>query len=221
MVPQLLVFLTGIQGGTIELVPGQDPADPVASAYVLVDHESNLELTRVRASPELFHRNTSGFINPGTTSGVVWLRFDMQSPADEPGVWMFALNRALVDPGEIYLVRRGRVDTLLANSLEAFARSYAEFGTLAARFEIAPRETASLYVRYRGGNWSGLVPKLSTVPTFQQRITRNLLVQFALIGGVLTLVLYTSISYMLSRRTAGHSTLPGTPRWAQTSTATA
>jgi two-component system, sensor histidine kinase LadS len=196
----LVLLVTGLQAGVVDLTPGQDPDAPLRSAYVMVDYTSILTLDDVRRIPHAFERNRSGFINPGTTSGVVWVRFDVRNTSAEAGQWVVAMNRALVDPGAIYLISERGTRTLLANSTEAYARSYVEFGTLAGRFELPPMASASLYIRYRGGNWSGLIPSITTEATLQRMVTRDLLVIFALIGGVLTLVLYVSVSFLLLDR---------------------
>jgi two-component system, sensor histidine kinase LadS len=196
----LAVCLMGLQASIVELMPGEDPDDPLQAAYVLVDQSASLDLGQVRQQAHLFERNTSGFINPGTTAGVVWVRFDVRNSTSRPGAWVISLNRALVSPGAIYLDLPDESVTLLPDSVEAYAGSYREFGTLAARFELPAQTSATLYIKYRGGNWSGLVPSLTTDATLQQQITTNLVVLFALIGGVLTLVLYVSVSFVVLDR---------------------
>lgn len=195
-----LLLVTGLQASVVDLLPGQDPDAPLQSAYVMIDHTSSLTLDDVLQVRHRFERNRTGFINFGTTSGVVWVRFDVRNVSAEPGQWVIAMNRALVDPGAIYLVSERGTRILLANATEAYARSYGEFGTLAGRFSLPPQTSASLYIRYRGGNWSGLVPSITTEATLQRKVTRDLLVIFALIGGVLTLVLYVSVSFLLLDR---------------------
>lgn len=200
----LATVVLGLQAATIDLLPDQDPEGVLNAAYVFVDADGSLGLEDVLAMPENFSRNTSGFINPGTTPGVVWVRFDVRNRGAHDGNWVLSLNRALVDPGEIFLVHpqngHSRSETLLADSTRDYATSYREFGTLAARFSLGPAETATLFARYRGGNWSGLVPSITTGRTLQQAVTNDLIVVFALIGGVLTLVLYTAVSFLLLDR---------------------
>lgn len=198
--PLLLLLVTGLQASVVDLIPDEDPESTLQSAYVMIDHASSLTLDDVLQLPHRFERNGAGFINPGTVSGVVWIRFDVRNASAFSGHWVVSLNRTLVDPGAIYMVSDEGARTLMANSVDAYARSYAEFGTLAARFALAPAESASLYIRYRGGNWSGLIPSITTEATLQRSVTGDLLVIFALIGGVLTLVLYVSVSFVLLDR---------------------
>lgn len=196
----LALWIFSLQASVIDLLPGQDPDDPLLSAYVMVDPSASLDIEQVQRNFQRFERNTSGFINPGTTAGVVWIRFDVRNSGQRPGKWVISLNRALVSPGEIYLVTDERTETLLADSTQAFASSYATYGTLAAEFGLEPQSSGSLYIRYRGGNWSGLIPSITTSATLQRHTTTDLLVIFALIGGILTLALYVSISFVVIDR---------------------
>ena len=200
MLLSLVLLSLGFPTSVISLLPGQDPADPLISAYVFVDESASLDLAEVQQRDEEFRRNSSSFINPGTTAAVVWIRFDVRNRAERTGEWVISLNRALLDPGEIYLVTPTRTQTLLADSTTAFSSSYAAFGTLAARFELPALSPARLYVRYRGGNWSGIVPSISTAATLQRHISRELLIVSVLIGGVMTLVLYVFVSFLLIDR---------------------
>lgn len=197
--PFALVLLS-LPVSVVSLMPGQDPPDPLTSAYVFVDASANLDVSEVQQRDDDFRRNASSFINPGTTAGVVWIRFDVRNRAERMGEWVVSLNRALLDPGEIYLVTPTGTRTLLANSTAAFSSSYAAFGTLAARFELPPLSSARLYIRYRGGNWSGMVPTISTAATHQRHISRELLIVSVLIGGVMTLVLSVFVSFLVIDR---------------------
>lgn len=200
----LATVVLGLQVASVDLQPDQDPGNVLSAVYVHVDPNGTMGVNEALARGEHFVRNTSGFVNPGTTSGVVWIRFNVRNTGTHGGTWIMSLNRALVDPGEIFMVSdqggRRHVETLLADSTRAYADSYREFGTLAGRFSLRPGETATLFARYRGGNWSGLIPSITTARTLQRAVTYDLVVTFAIIGGVLTLVLYTAVSFLLLDR---------------------
>lgn len=196
MIAALAFAAVGLHAATVTLYPGAAGLSVADSAYVFVDEAESLTIDDVTGMGDRFRRNTRGFINPGTTSGIVWVRLDVRNGGAETSSWVLSLNRALLDPGEIYEVGSQGARTLLENSPQAFARSYARYATLAAPFELEPDLDTRLYVRYRGGNWSGLDLSLTTEAALRRKATADLLIFFLLLGGVGSLILYGSVSFV-------------------------
>lgn len=180
----------------IDLLPEHDAPSPIGQAvYVMVDESNSLTVADAVKAPDAFRRNTDTLVNPGATHGAVWVRLDVANQGDSVGTWVLSLNRFALAAAEIHLVDSTGTHTLLADSVESFNESFAEFSTLAASFTVPARGSAQLFVRYRGANWSGLDLSLTTRATLRKEMTTNLLVFFLLLGGIGSLVIYGSISF--------------------------
>ncbi len=180
----------------IELTPGVDPIPIVDRVSYLVDEHATMTLEEVVAMNAEFVANHEALVNPGMPTGVVWVRVPVRNVGSEPATWVLSLNRYAVRVAEIHQVDNDGERLLLANTSESFAASFKSYGTLAAPVHLGAGARADLYVRYRGANWSGLDLRLTTPDTLTAEGVRRLVVFFLLMGGIGTLVLYGSISFV-------------------------
>ena len=75
----------------------------------LLEDPGTLDIDVVLQEGTVFHRNTEGFVNPGTSQDIIWVRLDIENVSDAPGVWVISLNRALVSNVGIFLVSNEEV----------------------------------------------------------------------------------------------------------------
>jgi two-component system, sensor histidine kinase LadS len=195
--PLSIAVFTALASVVIELSPGQDPPPIAPSAYVMVDAGGTKTLHDVTASQDAFRRNVGAIVNPGMPRGTTWVHLEVRNAGTRSGEWVLSLNRFAVAAAEIFLVDSTGTRTLLADSAGSFAASFRTFRTLAAAFRLRPGQAATLYIHYRGANWSGLDLSLTTRATHEHIVTRNLLVFMLLLGGIGSLVLFGSISFVL------------------------
>ncbi len=158
-----------------------------------VDERGNADLREVLERGD-FRVSDDDLINPGSGAIVTWLRLPVINRASDSGRYVLSLNRALLPIAEITLLREdGRTERLLdAGSVLA---SYEAFGTLAASFELAPAESATLFVRYQGANWSAIQLWLYTEQTFTQARLRDAAGNGAVMAGVLSLIVFSVLSF--------------------------
>lgn len=81
---------------------------------------------------------------------------------------------------------------LLENTPQSFQRSYREFQTLAGRFSLHAGESATLYVRYRGANWSGIQPILFDESNYQKSRQLKNIEFLLLLRSITSLILFGS-----------------------------
>jgi signal transduction histidine kinase len=179
----------------VDLQPGHSIDE--LSRFVWVAEDSGNEWDLQTARNQTFTPNDEEIVNPGISDAVLWIRFDVRNRSDRSGSWVLSLDRVLVSIAEIYLVRAESVDHLLRSDPASFKASYRQFGTLAAPLVLDAGETASVYIRFRGANWSGLQPFLIDETAFADSRSRSLGLFLLLFGGILTLVIYGSISFAL------------------------
>lgn len=185
----------------VPLGVGGDVQQLAPFLWFLEDASGERSLADVLASPVEFERNPDKeILNPGTAGGTLWVRVDVRNDAEGAEDFVVSLNRASVDTAEIHLVRDGIPSTLLANTDAARAASFRSFQTLAGRFSLNPSETGSLLVRFRGANWSALRMTAGSVEAFASDQFSKLVVFLLLMGGVGTLILYGSVSFVFLGR---------------------
>jgi len=168
------------------------------------DVSEERSLGDVLAEPSAFERNRAPIFNPGTASGIMWLAFDVQSTAAQTRRFVVSLDRATVEMAEVHLVRgdardlepAGGAEQLLADTEAARAASLMRFRTLAVDFRLAPGERASVVVRFRGANWSGIQMLAAEAEAFEADRQARLALFLLLTGAVGTLVLYGAISFV-------------------------
>jgi|GEM_PF-3549339 len=201
MVLMLIVSTSALasEEGIVELRPGADVGD-VARLVLIAEDESRDWNLEDAIGTGAFRPNLHDIVNPGVSGATIWLKLVLRNSGDRAGTWIFTTDRVLVAVGEIFLERSGSTEHLLENSPVSFQQSYREFGALAARIQLAAGETAVLYLRYRGANWSGLEPLLLSEASFEDRQAYQFAVFLLLFGGVVTLVLYATISFALLGR---------------------
>jgi signal transduction histidine kinase len=185
----------GATGRTVELLPGSGaPAIP-PRVDVLKDPGGALGIADVVGGDARFTPNRSARINFGLDAPVVWLRLPVRNVGAAPGRWVLSLNRALLPVVELHLVSVGRRHLLLSGARgNDVQRSYERYGTLAAAFELPPRTGGTLYIRYRGGA-SNLLPTIEAPDRFEAGRRQLHYVYFAVLAGVLTLSLYSAVTF--------------------------
>lgn len=153
-------------------------------------------VAEVIGDADRFELNREAILNPGTASGIIWARLDVRNSAPETTTFVASLNRATMETAEIYRVHGDRAEVLLGGSAAAHAASFRDFHTLAARFSLAPGEGARILVRYRGANWSGLQMTVGSERAFRSDQRARLVLFLLLLGGIATLVVYGSLSFV-------------------------
>jgi hypothetical protein len=153
-------------------------------------------LPDVIAVAEEFHSSNRAIKSSQVSSSVFWIRLDVENAGKESGSWILSLNRVLLKPAAIYLVTSNETQFLLENTPESFQRSYQEYQTLAGHFSLGAGEVATLYVRYRGANWSGIQPLLFEDAAFHKSQQLTNIVFLLLSGAVASLILLGSIAFM-------------------------
>ena len=143
-----------------------------------------------------FHTSDRPIKSSRVSRSVFWIRIDVRNAGEAPGTWVISLDRVLLDPAAIYLVTGERTEPLLENTPQSFKSSYRKFQTLAGRFHLQPGETASLYIRYRGANWSGLQPLLFEESDFIASMKRKNVAFLLLTGALVALILVGSIAFV-------------------------
>lgn len=173
-----------------------DPQEVNRHIGWLADADGTLSLADVRKRPEAFQANPRDMLNPGMSDAIVWVRLKVVNPGADTGTWVLSLDRVLLETGELWFADDEHVAQLLENNPASFARSYRAFGTLAGRFALAPGASGELFIRYRGANYSGLRMGLYSEASYAMAQLMNTAVFFAVLGGVLTLVVYSAVTFM-------------------------
>lgn len=188
-----------ISDRALELVPGENPGDILPYLHEMQAPES-IGLGEVIKSSGGFEISQGEWVNPGMTHSVTWLRLPLTNSTGEDGTWVFSFDRVLLSKAGLYLVRQDEVENLLESKQEAFVASYEEFGTLAGKVHVPAKTAVDLYIMYRGAVWSGLQPVLLTEKDFRRSITQNLVFFIFLLGGIVTLLVFGSVSFLFMGR---------------------
>lgn len=186
--------------GALPLIPGENAPDLRRHVWVHEDVAGDQTIDDLRSFESRFEHVDRQIQNPGFSTSVIWIRIPVRNPTEKPGVWILALDRVALETGAIYLRTQSGVQVLLDNTRGSFKQSYESFQTLAARFEMAGGEEGTLYIRYRGANWSGLEPTLRSEAAFESNRQFHNVIFLLLLGGVMSLVLYGSISFIFLGR---------------------
>lgn len=162
----------------------------------LVEADEPLTLEDAAAAP--FQPFDDAVFNIGLERQPIWLRLSVRNTEPADAEWVLALNRALLDSLEVFLVRGNARETLLDLDQTPAREVYEDFGTLATRFELAAGATATLYLRYRAPNSSVMNLSIDREDAFLERQSLRLTIYLASLAGVLTLVLYNLILFFLT-----------------------
>lgn len=185
---------------TVPLQPGESPEDVSRDLWWMEDPGGSMGLEQVRRDTKAFRRNTDPILNPGVSGSIIWVRLDVVNAGERPGHWVVSLNRFLLDSGAIDLVTADASHRLLDDTRASFVDSYHQYGTLAGGFSLPPGGTAEIYIRYRGANWSGLQLSVHSEAELQSTRRQQITVFLLLLGGIGTLILYGSVSFVFLGR---------------------
>ncbi|MCH7741150.1 MAG: hypothetical protein IIB71_00635 [Proteobacteria bacterium] len=148
-----------------------------------------------------FTQNDRDIINLGLRGPHIWVRTRIRNAGDIEGAWVYSLNRALLEVVEIYLIRDGSPEMVLSsNKPESIRHSYKKYGTLAFPLKLAPGERVEIFVHYLPPNWSGLPLDIRDVESFENQQTRDLIIYFAIMIGVMTLICYNTVPFVFTAR---------------------
>ncbi len=171
-----------------------DAATSVTARQVLFLKESEQRLS----SSDAFDRERDfrplergSRINFGLGQAPIWLRFDVENPSSTAGEWILGLGRTLLDEVQISLVRAGQVETVLdGGSDSGLKQTLRRYGKLAVPLRLDGGEKATVLVRYKGPNSSGLYPRLIPPVDYFADRTIDMLIYAAATAAIVTLTVY-------------------------------
>lgn len=163
---------------------------------VLSDKERNLALEEAIASPERFAAPRGAYATLGMEKEVAWLRIAFNVEAGGGGDWVVDIDYALLQRIDLYLLREGKVvqHAVLGNS-QPYALRPIQGRSHAARVELPAQGAGELLLRIDTPG-ARIVPlTLSRVPTFHARALDEQVLQGALGGIALFLVLFSLVQW--------------------------
>ena len=176
------------------------PIDLQDVASYLEDPQAAMSLAEVQADTAAFlpahARDGLGF---GYVDGVVWLRLELQSIAQEPLHWRLELNYASLDEVRLYDVAAGTVRE--ARSGDTVPYRERAIGHRNPVFEISlqPGEQRTLYLRVDSRGSMTLSGALMSLHDFEQHSQRGYLAHAIYCGVLVALGLYNLLLYLALR----------------------
>ncbi|UFQ98102.1 diguanylate cyclase [Pseudomonas wenzhouensis] len=176
------------------------PIDLQDVASYLEDPQAAMSLAEVQADTAAFlpahARDGLGF---GYVDGVVWLRLELQSIAQEPLHWRLELNYASLDEVRLYDVAAGTVRE--ARSGDTVPYRERAIGHRNPVFEISlqPDEQRTLYLRVDSRGSMTLSGALMSLRDFEQHSQRGYLAHAIYCGVLVALGLYNLLLYLALR----------------------
>nr|WP_322940534.1 diguanylate cyclase [Pseudomonas sp. s4] len=176
------------------------PIDLQDVASYLEDPQAAMSLAEVQADTAAFlpahARDGLGF---GYVDGVVWLRLELQSIAQEPLHWRLELNYASLDEVRLYDVASGTVRE--ARSGDTVPYRERAIGHRNPVFEISlqPGEQRTLYLRVDSRGSMTLSGALMSLRDFEQHSQRGYLAHAIYCGVLVALGLYNLLLYLALR----------------------
>ncbi|MDV5863095.1 diguanylate cyclase [Pseudomonas mendocina] len=176
------------------------PIDLQDVASYLEDPQAAMSLAEVQADTAAFlpahARDGLGF---GYVDGVLWLRLELQSIAQEPLHWRLELNYASLDEVRLYDVAAGTVRE--ARSGDTVPYRERAIGHRNPVFEISlqPGEQRTLYLRVDSRGSMTLRGALMSLRDFEQHSQRGYLAHAIYCGVLVALGLYNLLLYLALR----------------------
>ncbi len=132
----------------------------------------------------------------------VWLRARVRNALDVPRAWVIDFNMNFMQGIEAWIVRAdGTAEILLHQDLASpFPSRIIPTDQLAARFALAPGETATLYVAYWSGGATALPLEIVSEADFVETATVDTAKVFAFYGMMLLLATAGLISAIVTRQ---------------------
>lgn len=143
-----------------------------------------------------FHENSAPLLNPGLSGSVIWARVKLRNDAGRARELAISLNRFSLPICEIYFLHDGVTRTLFDGAHDSYRDTFRHFGTLAASFKLPAGDEATVFVRYKGSNWSALDLTLHDSDDLRTQQQRNIALFLVVSGVVLALVAYGAMTTM-------------------------
>jgi len=179
----------------IELVPGKSAPPFHRKILVMFDKTRGMGLEEARAQPERFQRNQTEQINFGITGDVMWLRFDVLNAGAEQGEWLLHTLMRSAEILDFYLIRDGRAQLLF--SAKDSSAALQDHDALAAEFQLAPGEQATIYIRYLNQNVSRIPLQILSFADAAAIRQANTVIFTIVAASVAAFAVYSTAIFML------------------------
>jgi diguanylate cyclase (GGDEF)-like protein len=176
------------------------PQDLYGLVDFLADPQGTLSLDDVRAADAPFQSSRSRRdLSFGYVPGVIWLRLELQSDAQQTRVWRLELNYASLDEVRLYDI--GADDVRQSRSGDTVPYAERAVGHRNPVFEISlqPGEQRTLYLRVDSRGSMTLSGALMSLRDFEQHSQNGYLVHAIYFGVLVALGLYNLLLFLALR----------------------
>lgn len=194
----LLIFLLSFASNAEELIlePANGPIE-ILGGYLEYNQSLSSDATIAELQSAEFKSIGQPVANFGLGQGGIWLKLEVSNPMEFSQDWVLSLNRTLLDQLSVQFVTNESSAEIL--NLQDRLDSYQNYGTIATPFQLLANQSATLFILYEGANSSILTLSIETPSSVEQKQLFQLILFFASMAGVLTLIAYNTMMAVITR----------------------